>query len=577
MKRSRPITRRNPASDLIPLFEFSNVINSSIDLNFILNTVLLTVMGKMMVSKGLVLLKRDENSFECVSAKGIPDSLLGSRMKIDRPHRTLVAGGRRNSPRDEYARLLDDLDLVLSAPIVSQGHVVGMLALGRKIGKSAFSKSDKELIRSLVNLSASAIEKAIMLEQLKNANRSLDRRFQELNTLFELSKEFNLVLDAEKVIRLLTFSLLGQIGVHRYAICLWEDGVMKIVTSRIEELPEVHKSIRLLSDLRNPMLIRDMRKNRQLATGADQLERVGVRAVVPMLVQNATKGLMLLGEKLRGDNYAKGDLEFVYSMGNLAIISVENARLFKETLEKQRLEDELKIAREIQQGLLPQVLPEIPGFDISAINVSSKQVGGDYYDFVQRSESEYVFAIGDVSGKGAPAALLMANVQAALRALAPMDYSLPEATARINDLTFMNTAGDKFITFFWGVLDAATRKLRYVNAGHNPPFLIRANGSIERLSSGGLILGIMKTTTPYEEGTVILRQGDMLFLYTDGVSEAMNAQGEDFTEERLEEAVKKASAQSSSEIIRQVKSEVEAYEGGAPQSDDITMVVVKVA
>ncbi|HLA69501.1 MAG TPA: SpoIIE family protein phosphatase, partial [Bacteroidota bacterium] len=549
MTPSRPIRQRNPASDLVPLFEFSNVINSSIDLNFILSTVLLTVMGKMLVSKGLVMLKREEEQYEVVAAKGIPANLLGTSITIGKPQRALRIL-KKKQPRDEYHGMLNDRALVLSAPIIAQGQVVGMLALGEKIGRKKYAASDQELIKSLINLSASAIEKAVMLEQLKNANRSLDRKVQELNTLFELSKEFNLVLDAQKVLRLLTFSLLGQIGVNRYAICLLEDGVMKIMMSRIEELPEVHKSIRLMSELQNPMLTQEMRKNEKYAVGAAQLEGVGVRAVVPMQVQNATKGLILLGERLHGGPYGKADLEFVYSLGNLAIISVENARLFRETLEKQRLEDELKIAREIQQGLLPQQLPEIDGFDIGAINVSSKQVGGDYYDFVKRSENEYVVAIGDVSGKGAPAALLMANVQAALRALAPMDYSLPEATARINDLTFMNTTGDKFITFFWGVIDCVTKQLRYVNAGHNPPFLVRANGAVERLTSGGLILGVMKTVTPYEESVVTLSRGDMLFMYTDGVSEAMNDKGEDFTEERLEKVVREVSGQNASEIIR---------------------------
>ena len=575
MTPSHPIRHRNPASDLLPLFEFSNVINSSIDLNFILSTVLLTVMGKMLVSKGAVLLKREESKFEIVAAKGIPATLVGSSVKLKKMIRTL-SEVRQEKDGDEYHRMLNEMSLVLSAPIISQGQVVGMLALGDKIGKKKYGTPDRELIKSLLNLSASAIEKALMLEQLKTANRNRDKKIQELNTLFELSKEFNLVLDGQKVLRLLTFSLLGQIGVNRYAICLLEDGVMKIMMSRIEELPEVHKSIRMMSELRNPILTHEMRKDKKYAVGADQLEGVGVRAVVPMQVQNATKGLILLGERLHGGAYDKADLEFVYSLGNLAIISVENARLFRETLEKQRLEDELRLAREIQQGLLPQKLPEIPGFDISAVNVSSKQVGGDYYDFVKRSEQEYVVAIGDVSGKGAPAALLMANVQAALRALAPMDYTLPEATARMNDLTFMNTGGDKFITFFWGVIDSKTRRLRYVNAGHNPPFLLRANGTVERLTVGGLILGVMKTTMPYEESEVTLFQGDTLFLFTDGVSEAMNEKEEDFTEERLEKILREVSGKSASEIVRHVKTAVETYEGNAPQSDDITMMAINV-
>ncbi len=575
MTPSRPIRQRNPASDLVPLFEFSNVINSSIDLNFILSTVLLTVMGKMLVSKGAVFLKREELRFEIVAAKGVPADTAGSSVSVEKVPRSLTIA-KQNQTTDQYHATLGNLALVLSAPIIAQGEVVGMLALGERIGKKKYSVSDQELIKSLVNLSASAIEKAMMLEQLKSANRTLDRKIQELNTLFELSKEFNLVLNAQKVLRLLTFSLLGQIGVNRYAICLLEDGVMKIMMSRIEELPEVHKSIRLMSELGNPILTQQMRKIKKFAVGAEQLERVGVRAVVPMQVQNATKGLILLGERLHGGAYGKADLEFVYSLGNLAIISVENARLFQETLEKQRLEDELKIAREIQQGLLPQQLPELPGFEIGAINVSSKQVGGDYYDFVKRSDDEYVVAIGDVSGKGAPAALLMANVQAALRALAPMDYSLPEATARMNDLTFMNTGGDKFITFFWGVIDQKTKRLRYVNAGHNPPFLLRANGTVERLTVGGLILGVMKTTMPYEEGTATLSRGDTLFLFTDGVSEAMNEKEEDFTEERLEKILLEVSGKSASEIVRHVKTAVETYEGNAPQSDDITMMAISV-
>ena len=200
MTPSRPIRQRNPASDLVPLFEFSNVINSSIDLKFILNTVLLTVMGKMLVSKGLVLLRREGETYEIVSAKGIPDGLLGSNVSIAKPSRSIHTVRKQNQP-DAFNRMLDDLNLVLFAPIVAQGQVAGMLALGEKGGKKKFSMSDQELIKSLLNLSASAIQKAVMLDQLNNANRSLDRKFQELNTLFELSKEFNLVLDAQKVIR----------------------------------------------------------------------------------------------------------------------------------------------------------------------------------------------------------------------------------------------------------------------------------------------------------------------------------------------------------------------------------------
>ncbi len=180
------------------------------------------------------------------------------------------------------------------------------------------------------------------------------------------------------------------------------------------------------------MVLRDLPK-RQLALKG-QLEQLGIEAIVPMQVQNESKGVIGLGRKMSGEEYRKGDLEFLYSLGNLAIISLENARLFQEALEKQRLEDELLIAREIQRNLLPTHLPEIKGFAICAVNIPSKQVGGDYYDIVSLSDSKVVLAIADVSGKGTPASLLMANLQASIRALVPFDLPLAELTRRVNEL-----------------------------------------------------------------------------------------------------------------------------------------------
>jgi sigma-B regulation protein RsbU (phosphoserine phosphatase) len=294
-----------------------------------------------------------------------------------------------------------------------------------------------------------------------------------------------------------------------------------------------------------------------------------------MHLQSQTKGAIMLGPRLRGGDYTPTDLEFLYSLGNLAIISIENARLFREGLEKQRMEDELKIAREIQQGLLPEQLPRIPGFEIAGINIPSYQVGGDYYDVIQHDGRDYVVAIGDVSGKGTPAALLMAGVQAVLRTIAPLQLPLPVATGRINDLICLNTHGGKFITFFWGLLETEHRVFRYVNAGHNPPMLIRKNGNIEKLESGGLILGIMKSVTPYQEGAVTFEPGDVLLMYTDGVSEAMNPESVDFSEEELEKVASNSRGLSSGEMIAKIRHALELHTKGSPQSDDITMLVLK--
>jgi phosphoserine phosphatase RsbU/P len=574
-QRLRSSVRGSAAtSDVVPLFEFSNVVNSSVDLKFILGTVLLTVMGKMLVSKGMVLLKRDPGEFEVVNAKGVDAETIGQKIEIDRPIRSVENADRvrATQPWMSFFRVHNQQLLV---PILAQKRVIGLLTLGERLGGKKYTKTEHQLINSLVNLSAAAIEKAVMIKQLRDVNRSLDRKYQELNTLFDLSKEFNVILDADKVIRLLTFSLMGQIGVNRYAFCLDEGGKMRIAASKLDVEIRSSDILRQLCALKGADLVENLAKQKKFTLVAEFLAQVGIVAVVPMQLQNHVKGAVLLGEKLRGSEYTKGDLEFLYSLANLAIISIENARLFRDAIEKQKMEDELAIAREIQQGLLPTTLPRIAGFEIAAINITSKQVGGDYYDVLPIHFNEYVLAIGDVSGKGTPAALLMANVQAALRAFAPMGLSLPAATARINDLTCSNTGRDKFITFFWGYLDNATKEFRYVNAGHNPPFLLRGNGKIERLELGGIILGLMQTLTPYQEGSVVLEQGDVVVMFTDGVSEAMNSQEVDFTEERLEEVLKTVRTKSPSEIIHAIQAALEEHTQGTPQSDDITMLIVK--
>jgi phosphoserine phosphatase RsbU/P len=569
-------SKRKQASDLNPLFEFSNIINSSLELDFILSTVLRTLMGKMLVTRGMVLQKRNAKAFQVIAAKGVDNLLVGKQVEIENQTRSIQQTDKITKSNTVWIEFLKGNQQSLIIPILSQNRIVGYITLGERLSKSSYSATDKKLIQSLVNLSGSAIEKALIIDQVKDANRNLDRKIQELNTLFDLSKEFNIGLDEKKVVRLITLSLLGQIGVKSYAICLREEERLNIIVSRIQDSENLQNVLPKLCDLDKASTTQDLLKHKNYRVPAAQLIKMGITAAIPMHIQKSTKGMILLGERLRGGTYSQADLEFLYSLGNLAIISIENARLFKTAIEKQRMEDELNIAREIQQGLLPETLPSITGFDIAALTIPSKEVGGDYYDVITRKNGEYILAIGDVSGKGTPAALLMASAQAALRALAPLNASISEITGQINDLTCANTrGGSRFITFFWGVLDAQMRQFKFTNAGHNPPYLLRKNGTIEELEEGGLILGIFKTTTPYVESSATLEPGDVLVMYTDGISEAMNGNAEQFTEERLQAILKESARRSAQEIIDQVQKALEAHTKGTPQSDDITMLVLK--
>ncbi|HEY4644637.1 MAG TPA: SpoIIE family protein phosphatase, partial [Bacteroidota bacterium] len=463
--------------ELTALLEFSRVISSAVDFDFILGHLLLTVMGKVMCTRAVVALHQGGDSYRIQTAKGLPSDAAGREFVLKKVPKRLSILRIKAGSSDPWTSFLRRSGIVVVVPLNSQDRCLGLVGFGERFTKRGFTKEEITFLESLVNVAATAVEKGLFIEEVRRVNRVLDRKVQELNTLFELSKEFNAVIDEQSVTRLLTFALLGQVGGSRYFVGLKGDHGLRLVGSRLS--PELEVIDEDVLSIQGPKLLRDLPKRDGKLR--KRLEEAGIRALVPMQVQNETKGVIGLGGKVSGEEYTKADLEFLYSLGNLAIISLENARLFKEALEKQKMEDELLIAREIQKNLLPARLPDLQGFDMTAVNVSSKQVGGDYYDVIPLGDSRVILAIADVSGKGTPASLLMANLQASIRALVPTGLSLSELTGRVNDLLHGSTGPDKFITMFWGSLDLATRTLRYVNAGHNPPYLLRANGDLEKL------------------------------------------------------------------------------------------------
>ncbi len=567
------VRRQANALELSALFEFSTVINSSPDLKFILAHFLLTLMGKLLATRGVILLRRSGRQFSVEQVKGLPSALVGTEFEIGKVGHRILQLGKDGSGKDPWLGFLADNNIDLVVPLVAQGKSLGIAGFGRGIVRKKLTPKEQTYIKSLTNSAAAAIEKGLMITELGEVNRRLDRKVQELNTLFELSKEFNSVLDADRLTKLLIFSIIGQIGARKYFLSLVDGEKMEVAASRLEVQPGPELNA-YLATVAEPFLVSAPHRKGG-AQAKVMLEELGIRVVVPLRLQNRTKGILGLGDKMGGDAYTPADLEFLSSLGNLAIISLENVRLFREALEKQRMEDELQIAKGIQRGLLPAALPKIPRFGLAAVNISSKEVGGDYYDVITLDQYRYVIAIGDVSGKGTPASLLMANLQATIRALVPLGLPLSELTARVNNLICENTGADRFITFFWGIMDAEAGTMKYVSAGHNPPFLVHADGSVDRLSEGGIILGIMKAMMPYKEGEVRLSTGDVLVLFTDGVSEAMNEAGEEWGEEPLERIVKEHLAEPAEAILDRVVEGIQKHNVGTQQSDDITLIVAK--
>lgn len=547
--------------NLSALVEFSRVINSSLDLNFILNNVLLTCLGKFLTPKGFIALN-ENGKLILKSAKGIAEDILA-----DFPE---IIIDENCDFQDALNKFMEKANLEVVEKISSSIECLGIVSLGRKLNEMSYSEDDIEFLRTILNISATAVQNSIMINELKLVNRILDSRVQRLNSLFELSKEFGLFNESSKVTRLLVFSLIGQFLVSKYALLKFDDQQIHLLESKFhaDDLLEKIKSIDYQS-------IDYAIKSEQIQKDFPSLFDLDVDLIVPMQLQGKTKGLILLGRRMNQQSYSDPDIEFVYSVGSLAIISLENKRLFQEALEKYKLEEELDFARDIQKNLLPQSIPELNSFDIAAINVSSRQVGGDYYDIIKLDEDNYCIAIADVSGKGIPASLLMANIQAFLRVICRQGMNLENATGLINDLIYENTSDGRFITFCWGILNQQNKTINYVNAGHNPPLLIR-EGKITKLHKGGIILGVIKTMINYESETIKLQKDDVLILFTDGISEAMNTKGEEFSDEKLEKAALTSASGTAKEIINKIRNEVLDFSSGALQSDDLTMIVVKV-
>ncbi len=547
--------------NLTALVEFSRVINSSLDLNFILNNVLLTCLGKFLATKGLVALKIN-NQLVVKAYKGIAQESI-----IQFPEIEVTENCNLSEKLNDY---LIFNNLIASEKISSSNECVGIVCLGEKLNKQTYIKDDLDFLKTILNIAASAIQNSLIVEELKLVNRELDSRIQRLSSLFELSKEFGLFSESTKVTRLLIFSLIGQFLVQKYALLRFEGNDIEVIEPKIpvEEL---------LSNIRkyNYYKIDTSINKHQIESHYPELFSMGIEVIVPMQIQGKTKGLIILGKRINNSEYTNADIEFIFSVGSLAIISLENRRLFLEALEKQKLEEELDLAREIQRNLLPQKIPDYKSFDISAVNISSKQVGGDYYDIIELDKDDCVVAIADVSGKGVPASLLMANMQAFLQVICRQNTPLDEATGLINDLISSNTSDGRFITFFWGILNDITKTFNYVNAGHNPPLLIR-NGTITKLEIGGMILGVMKTMIPYKSESIQLQTGDVLVMFTDGISEAMNRRGEEFSDERLEKLSLAVVNENADSILKKIQCEVQNFTDGANQSDDITLVIVKV-
>lgn len=575
---------QNPAQkqlELNSLIEFSQLISSKLDLKYILNNILLSIMGKMLISKGIILLNtmsEDKNIFSVEAAKGIDTKFINTFVEADFPKLPVFTFDEI----EDKSEFIDNSGLNYFFKIYFQNKFLGLLCLGRKLNNTELSKNEIIFIETMLNLSSSAVENTIKFNQLSSMNINLNNKIRQLNSLFELGKEFNSnFTDKENIIKLLSYTLLGNFGIKDFVIISREkNGDFHMHREKKDfdlselKLNEVFSSVNIPPEFRSPLII----KSNSSKPYIKYLYEKGYELVIPTIIKNEINNIICIGKKLNNTCYTDEDIEFLESIINLSLISIQNTELFREYIEKQKIENELKIAREIQLAMLPREIPKIRNYEIAAVNLPALQVGGDYYDIIKLTETKTAFVIADVSGKGTPASLLMANIQSAvhsyLKLYEEISFDLAKVTEKINELIYENTSAEKFITFFWGILDSEENTFEYINAGHNPPFVFN-DGNIIQLTEGGFMIGILDTGVTYEVGKIKLKKNDIIVFYTDGVTEAMNKDGDEFGEMKLAEAVKKFMTGSSDDILDEIKNSIVNFSRDTSQYDDITLIVLK--
>jgi sigma-B regulation protein RsbU (phosphoserine phosphatase) len=312
------------------------------------------------------------------------------------------------------------------------------------------------------------------------------------------------------------------------------------------------------------------------------LASMGTELLLPMSVKDKLAGFISLGAKRSEESYSGDDLLLLQSVANQTALALENSRLTEaiacDRAQRERSNRELEIARDVQQRLFPQKLPAITGLDYFATCRPALRVGGDYYDFLALRDRKLGFAIGDVSGKGIGAALMMAGLQGSLRGqLLHGNGELTQVMAGINALMYEASDSDRYATLFYAEYDPGRFCLSYVNAGHNAPILCRkheGNWAVQRLETGGTVVGLFPDIS-FQQATLGLKAGDMLVAFTDGISEAMNAAGEEFGEQRLMKAIEGCDSLTAAEIAKRLLGAVDTFVASAPQHDDMTLVVMR--
>ncbi|MBI5281275.1 MAG: SpoIIE family protein phosphatase [Candidatus Solibacter usitatus] len=368
---------------------------------------------------------------------------------------------------------------------------------------------------------------------------------------------------------------LGAVGAERGVLITTGNGGLQVRAARGEGF-RISGSVRdRVLEGRESLLVVDVSKDEALMA-SHTIVSAGVRSLmaVPLQTEDKVIGLLYVDSSNFLKSFTQDDLTLATVLANIAAIRIEHARLIELAQAEKVLQHDLRQAAEIQTGLLPKASPVIPGYDIAAKSVPCRSVGGDYFDYVTLEGGKLGVLLGDVSGKGLPAALLLAGLQARVHVLAEQASQADDLMSKLNRRIAEAWPGNRFMTMCIIALDPVSGEFTYCNGGHNPPYLLRANGEVETLTTGGPVMGILKNA-PYSAESGVLHPGDVLLLFTDGASEAEDPAGNDLGEPGVLALLKAAHGRSASDIVSYIYDAVGAFLAGGPAADDVTLLAIR--
>lgn len=519
---------RLDSSRLESLLESARLLGSSLELDQQINHLLRTVMGRLLATRALVAF-RDPDGYKVAAVRGL---------------KTLQPG-HPVTPAEAAA-----LGLGMCFDIAGTDGPSGFLALNSPLHRSLDS-GEAEFMRALTGLAAASISNARAHQQAIRSN-------QELQAMLELSSSLAAAIEPDEVARLLMLTLAGRWGLLKHGLMTWKPGAPPLRRIRGLDPPAV--------------------ETLQDALALSATARIGALVVLPVRFGDTVDGAVLLGPPASGLELSGADLEFAAGLIALAAVALDSAWRIQDTLYRQRLERELSLAASIQLDLFPKLLPSLSSTELSARNRPAREVGGDYYDVLNfagaGAEASHLLAVVDISGKGIGASLLMANIQATLRALLSVESSLEHIVRRTSGLLYASTPSSQYATAILVKYDPGSGACVYINAGHNEGLIRRAAGGVERLGTTSLPLALFPSCD-YEQSSFALLPGDVLLLYSDGVTDACGPGGEEFGIDRLIARLCQYPGENLDHLVAGIFDAIDAFAGPAPQHDDITVLALR--